>query len=133
MKGWTSSDVLALQRKRGMAASEILPVIKHTARGDKMNKSEAMALLILRAKYPDAVIFFHSIKLEIGEGAWYWPDFVVTWGDSRPIVIVEVKSPHRWQEKGRLKFRAAKLRFKCFRWLWMMNDKGAWTYEGEGA
>jgi hypothetical protein len=113
---------------------DAMPVTKHTtSRQDKMNGTEAEALILLKERYPLARIFFHAIKLQVGESRCdYTPDFLVSpvaFSLPRPIVV-EVKGQHRFRTQGRNKYQAARLLYPCFDFLWMEKMKdGTWRYE----
>ena len=100
----------------------------------KMNKTETEYHLILKAKMQQGeirdIIGFESIKLKVGEDrCWYTPDFAVI-GSNGVLELHEVKGAHVWDD-AKVKFKSARLQFKCFRWIWAQRIKGQWKISGD--
>lgn len=93
-----------------------------------MNKTEADFSLGLEGQKRNGEIRdykFESVKVRIGEGCWYCPDFVVQL-PSGEIIFKEVKGFLR--DDARVKFLAAKEQHQWAEWeMWRKDKKSGWT------
>ena len=107
----------------------VKPEIKVTspARKPAMNKTEAEYVRMLEAVHGKENVFFNSIKLKVGEDTcWYTPDvFVRSGGGTGAGEFHEVKGAHVWDD-ARVKFKAAKLLYPMFKWVWAQKTKEGW-------
>lgn len=98
------------------------------------SKTEGLALVMLRAKFPHAKVTPHGLTLTFDDGARYTPDILVAWQDSRKaIVCYEVKGGYRgpgW-EQGMERFQRARLAFPWLDLRLLERRKGgAWFCDG---
>lgn len=105
------------------------PTKSARAPAGQMNKTEAEYHRILQARERVGEllhIFEHeSIKFRIGDKrCWYTPDFAVI-GRDGVLELHEVKGGRVWDD-ARVKFQAAKLNYKHFRWYWCQKKDGVW-------
>jgi len=109
---------------------------KLQARGDPSRKARGMnkleqgyaARLDLRVRAGDVACWeFEGIRLRLGEGAYYKPDFLVI----RPSGAVELhETKGFWREAARVRIRAAAERYWYFRFVAVKNDRAnGWTVE----
>ena len=71
---------------------------------------------------------YEPLRLEIGPGAHYTPDFAVWRPDLSLPELHEVKGGFV-REASRVRFRAAVRAWPCFRWFWCSWRSGRWTTE----
>jgi len=78
--------------------------------------------------YPDFAIHYEAIKLRLADGTWYIPDFLVApIHVGQRLELHEVKAPHRFAEKGMLKWKWAKEKYgHIFRFVFAMWRDGKW-------
>lgn len=91
-----------------------------------MNKTESEFGLILKAQYPDAVIWFEQIKLRLADGCWYIPDFIRYSALTGEFCIYEVKGRHIWDD-SKVKFKCAKEQYPHFEFQMHQKKAGQWT------
>jgi hypothetical protein len=68
---------------------------------------------------------FNEIRLKLGEGAWYKPDFFA-WKDGK-IAIYETKGFQR--EAAQVRVKVAASRFPMWPFFRVRRIDGAWVYE----
>lgn len=93
-----------------------------------MNKTEAEYQLRLRVDQQDGHIEwfgFEAMKFEIGDGAWYTPDFMVL-NTSGKLEAHEVKGG-LIREAAMVRFKAAKKQYTFISWKMFQKKKGQWT------
>lgn len=146
--GWTRADYEAyLQRQKGKQKDgeqrapcpEVKPcalVLDSDGYADMnkkfRSKTEAEYAMILTALQRSNRIRsweYEAISVNIGEGAWYTPDFLVRLQDSEKLVCIEVKNAFV-REAARVRFRSAKKQFPEIVWLWAQKKKGQWKGDG---
>lgn len=71
---------------------------------------------------------FEAMRLEIGDGVTYTPDFVV-WKHDGTLLFIEVKGP-RIEEDSIVKWKSAKGRYKLAKWEMWQLAMGEWTQIG---
>ena len=71
---------------------------------------------------------YEPLRLEIGPGAHYTPDFAVWRPGSAYPEMHEVKGGFV-REAARVRFRAAVRAWPCFRWFWVVGQCGRWKTE----
>lgn len=91
-----------------------------------MNKTESEFELILKAQYPDAVIWYESIKLRLADRCWYTPDFVRYSALTGEFCFYEVKGGHIWDD-SKVKFKCAKEQYPQFEFAMFQKKKGEWS------
>lgn len=118
--------------KQGEPCNPTLPKARKSgSRPDRRspNKTESLYMVEkLGTTDTNSCVMYEAIKLRLDDGTFYVPDFVVT-GEEMPE-LHEVKAPHRFAEKGRLKWRWAKQLYgHIFRFVFAMRVKGGWRIE----
>jgi hypothetical protein len=91
-----------------------------------MNKTEREFSMILLARVKHGEIKsskFEQVKVRIGEGCWYVPDFFVERHDKKPLFI-EIKGFMR--DDARVKFLAAKEQHQWADWEMWRKVKSQW-------
>lgn len=68
---------------------------------------------------------FNSIRVMLGEGAWYKPDMLVVFSDR--FEFHEVKG--FWREAARVRIKAAAHMYPWFRFKAVQYKNHAWEYE----
>ncbi len=69
---------------------------------------------------------FEPMRLKLGRGAWYTPDFAVL-EDSGQFVCYEVKGFFR--EAAKVRIKVAKSLYPFLKFIVVRRQKGEWTYE----
>jgi hypothetical protein len=69
---------------------------------------------------------YESMRVRIGNGAWYKPDFVVITKDDY-IELHEVKG--RWMEAARVRIRAAAKQYPEYTFIAIQRKARKWTFE----
>jgi hypothetical protein len=95
------------------------------AKRERMNKTENMFRLLLKARFPDCEIRFEAYKLRIGERCYYCPDFAVI-HLSGLIDFYECKGGHIWED-SLIKCKAAKEMYQHHIFEMWQCKKGSWT------
>lgn len=101
-----------------------------TSGSPKMNKLEADYGAYL--DLPRATSFrianwqFGSVRLHLGGGAWYKPDFIV-WLSDGGVEVHEVKG--HWREAARVRIKVAASKFPCWLFLAVTRKDGVWQSE----
>ena len=67
---------------------------------------------------------YESVRVKVGNGAWFKPDFIVRTLDGQ-IQFHETKGFAR--EAAMVRIRAAALRFPYFQFFIVKKDKGSWV------
>jgi hypothetical protein len=68
---------------------------------------------------------YEEMKFNIGERAWYMPDFFVIFEDH--FEFHEIKGYRR--QAGIVRFKSAAKQYPYFRWVLVTRKKGSWQYE----
>ena len=92
-----------------------------------MNKTEAQYQLKLRAKMQAEKIRgygFECMKFEIGDKAWYTPDFMV-WRNDKRLEAHEVKGGFI-REAAMVRFKSAKKQYPFIDFQMHQKKKGVW-------
>jgi len=111
--------------KKPVGHVTVAPLVTHTSSQPKMNKIETEYGRMLVAQHGKENVWFNSIKLKVGEDTcWYTPDFAVRL-DHDVLEFHEVKGGHIWEDSV-IKFKAAKLQYPMFRFIWAQKLKGQW-------
>ena len=97
----------------------------------KMNKWETDYAQLLEYSKREGIIGwykFEGMKLWLGEGAWYTPDFAVfsTIGDPKSLQFHEVKG--FWREAAKVRIKVARSMYP-FMFRCMRKVNGAWVEE----
>lgn len=69
---------------------------------------------------------YEPMRLNLGGGAWYKPDFEVI-EDDLSITLFEVKG--FWREAARVRIKVAAANFPEFRFVGVQEKRGTWEYE----
>lgn len=97
------------------------------------NKTEqAFGLRLFSAKQRGEIFdyAFEPVKLRLGRGAWYTPDFMVYEKD-RTVTVYEVKG--FWREAARVRIKVAARLYPMLRFVAVVKDKGVgWKFEEIG-
>jgi hypothetical protein len=105
--------------------------VKHSFSEKRRTKAEILYGQILEMRRVAGEIKKHeyeSIKLKIGAGVWYLPDYYIV--NSLGLVeIHEVKSHHRFKEKGILKLKVAALAHPHYHFFLALYDRGRWDIQ----
>lgn len=73
---------------------------------------------------------YEAMKLQLGKGAWYTPDFAVMYSD-RSFGFYEVKG--FWREAARVRIKVAASKYPFFIFTAVKKDKNVgWIYETFG-
>lgn len=93
-----------------------------------MNKLETEFLVQLRG-FGWKTILCQSVKLRLGNGVWYCPDFI-TFGnpDDVPLVVWEVKGEHVWEDSI-VKLKVAAGQYPFAEWRLAHKSRGLWEYQ----
>ncbi len=100
-----------------------------TPRRGRMNKLEAAYADLLEISKRQGGIkryYFEGIKLRLGDGSWYTPDFLVINHDRR-IELYEIKG--FWREAARVRIRVAATLYPHFTFVGVQRVKGEWITE----
>ena len=69
--------------------------------------------------------WYERIKLRLGDGCWYTPDFV-TIGMDLQLTFHEVKGGHIWDD-AKVKFKVAREQYPEFDFELHQKKQGSWT------
>lgn len=112
----------AEQLKRDIA--KVIPSKRIRQRSsDGLNKLEREAANVLHAQFPLADIKPHCMKLELANGCWLTPDFMVNHMSS--LHIYEIKGPHAWED-SLVKLKVAARSWPTFCWWLMWKTRIGW-------
>ena len=95
-----------------------------------LNKLERDYALNLEAQRQDGLIrhwTYETMRVRIGNGAWYKPDFVVITTEDF-IELHEVKG--RWMEAARVRIRSAAKQYPEYTFIAIQRKRGEWVFEG---
>lgn len=81
----------------------------------KAEEQYAWKLEAMKRSGAIAGYYYEAIKLRLANGLYFVPDFLVIMPHGRPQ-IHEIKRPHRFREKGVIKFKVAAGMYPCFYW-----------------
>lgn len=138
---FTAQDAIEMQarcdsnRKRAdfmaEAAGEAVPIVqpkplKRIRQSSKplMNKLESEYHQILLKDWPNSQIEAQAIRLKLGNGIWYKPDFCVMNMTVEPR-FYEVKGPHAFRG-GKENLKVAASKYPKFRFILVWKQDGAW-------
>jgi hypothetical protein len=131
----THEEFEALQRKRGIT-------IRSTPKPKREWKLEGKFLHHLQLHQLAGDIPWigdHSLRFELGGGAWYRPDFHIAaasrvvpgfLGEMPPeilLVVYEVKG--HWREPARVRVKVAASRHRYAKLIAVQEERGWWKYE----
>ncbi len=93
-----------------------------------MNKLETEFLSQLR-QFGWKTILCQAVKLRLGNGVWYTPDFI-TYGDDQDygLVVWEVKGAHIWEDSI-VKIKVAASQYPFAQWRLAHKERGMWEYQ----
>jgi len=75
------------------------------------------------------IILCQSVKLRLGNGVWYTPDFITSGdGDDYPLVVWEVKGEHVWEDSI-VKLKVAAGQYPFAEWRLAHKCRGMWEYQ----
>lgn len=90
-------------------------------------KSQLEADFALHLTCKKVEFHYECIKLKIGDGVFYLPDFIAM-SRAGEVYAIEIKGPHS-RRSGEIKFLAAKERYPMFQWMWVTRrEDGSWRY-----
>jgi hypothetical protein len=93
-----------------------------------MNKLETEFLGQLRL-FGWETILCQSVKLRLGNGVWYTPDFITYGsGSNCGLVVWEVKGPHVWEDSI-IKLKVAAGQYPLAEWRLAHKERGMWEYQ----
>lgn len=88
---------------------------------DKLNKLETAYLAFLVENNPKCTVFCQAIRLKLGNGIWYKPDFYIP----EDLLFIEVKGPKAFRGGfENLKVAAGIHKWASFRLVW--RESGVW-------
>ena len=100
---------------------------------DGMNEYERAysMLLYMRQKAGEVRSYqFEGMKLRVGIGAWYTPDFAPIWMGDDTVEIHEVKG--FWREAARVRIKSAAMLFPIFTFYAVTSPRrGGWSWNVE--
>ena len=110
----------------------IAPVIDHTTglaiEKSPMNKGETEYAVVLEKMRQAGVLWawvFQGVKLRLGSGAWYTPDFLLC----GPTGLAIHESKGRWAEAARVRIKTAAGLYPYFQFVAVQKDRLGYKYE----
>lgn len=112
----TYEQAVQHQIRHGFMVDE--PILPKETSGGKLrrsrqpNKTEVEFGLMLEARRHKGeflIVEFEAVKLKVGDGTYYTPDWICQSRYARPVIF-EVKGKHRWDD-AIVKYKAAKERY----------------------
>lgn len=98
--------------------------------GNKTEQAFGLRLYSMKTRGEIRDYAFEPVKLRLGRGAWYTPDFVVYEKD-QGVTVYEVKG--FWREAARVRIKVAARLYPMLRFVAVKKDKGiGWVFEEIG-